>query len=189
MDATSGFIIAVALIASSPDDGPPPATWPLIRAARPALLAIALDAEVIDPREASNLLTDDCPGDILTIQRRLAIYATTPHVGEVARFPETKLLNEFLAINRAYYAELVARRAVDVWHRDVIDDAIIECDGLYMIYDAARDARCEYYYVTTRREALATLRRLIGDESFYLGRLPPVIPLRHLPQASPVRRP
>ena len=45
-----------------------------------------------------------------------------------------------------------------------------------------RDARCEHFYVTYRRQSLAQLRDLIGLEAFYTGRLPPHVPLWRIPE-------
>ena len=52
-----------------------------------------------------------------------------------------------------------------------------ETDQLYQIWDTVRDARCEYYYVTVRRQALKRLREALGDEAYFSGRLPPHVPL------------
>jgi hypothetical protein len=40
-----------------------------------------------------------------------------------------------------------------------------------------RDARCDYYYVAYRRQALQQLREAIGPQAFYSGRMPPHVPL------------
>jgi hypothetical protein len=51
-----------------------------------------------------------------------------------------------------------------------------ETDDLYRVWDAIRDARCESFYITTRRMALKRLRDLIGPEAYYAGHLPPYVP-------------
>ena len=40
-----------------------------------------------------------------------------------------------------------------------------------------RDARCEYYYITVRRQALKRLRTMIGAEAYDAAELPPYVPL------------
>ena len=55
--------------------------------------------------------------------------------------------------------------------------ALQETDHLYYIWDTVRDARCEYYYVTVRRQALKRLRDLLGEEAYYTTKLPPFVPL------------
>jgi hypothetical protein len=54
--------------------------------------------------------------------------------------------------------------------------ALQETDRLYQVWDAVRDARCDYYYVTVRRQALKRLRELIGDEAYYSASFPPCVP-------------
>src|SRR5438093_1541624 len=55
--------------------------------------------------------------------------------------------------------------------------ALQETDHLYQVWDAVRDARCDYYYVTVRRLALKRLRDLVGEEAYYSSNLPPCVPL------------
>ena len=52
-----------------------------------------------------------------------------------------------------------------------------EVDRLYNIWDTVRDARCDYYYVTVRRQALKKLRETVGDDAYYSGALPPHVPI------------
>ena len=50
------------------------------------------------------------------------------------------------------------------------------------MWDAVRDARCEFYYVTVRRQSLQKLRDLIGKEAYAAGELPDYVPTwRFLP--------
>ena len=53
---------------------------------------------------------------------------------------------------------------------------LAETDRLYLVWDAVRDARCDFYYVTVRRQALKKLRDLVGDEAYATGELPPNVP-------------
>jgi hypothetical protein len=52
-----------------------------------------------------------------------------------------------------------------------------EADRLYQVWDTVRDARCDYYYVTVRRQALKRLRDMLGSDAYYSGVLPPHVPL------------
>ena len=61
--------------------------------------------------------------------------------------------------------------------------ALQETDRLYQVWDKVRDARCPYYYVTVRRQALKQLRELVGEDSYYSGNLPPCVPLWHFREA------
>jgi hypothetical protein len=40
-----------------------------------------------------------------------------------------------------------------------------------------RDARCEYYYVTVRRQALKRLKDMLGEDDYYAAKLPPHVPI------------
>ncbi len=52
-----------------------------------------------------------------------------------------------------------------------------ENNYLWEVWDAARDSRNEGYYVLTRRAGLKKLRRMIGEEAYWTGTLPPPVPL------------
>ena len=56
-------------------------------------------------------------------------------------------------------------------------EAIQETDRLYQVWDTIRDARCDYYYVTVRRQALKRLRETLGPDSYYSGNLPSHVPV------------
>jgi hypothetical protein len=147
-----------------------------IHVLRPQILALGLDAEIVDPREKGFLLGMDPVGDLETIRGRYVQFATAPLLHEARRFPDRTFVCEALALNRAYRLRLTERLGVDLIHADQIHATIQETDRRYEVWDAVRDARCDYYYVTIRRQSLSLLRDLIGDESFYLGRLPSVVP-------------
>ncbi len=100
-----------------------------------------------------------------------------PYLEELWRFPAPATITNFLAFNRAYKKDLCERFALDALHAEELRDTINETERLHAAWDAMRDARCEYYFVTTRRQALATLRTLIGPEAFYRGQLPPPVPV------------
>ena len=45
------------------------------------------------------------------------------------------------------------------------------------VWDAIRDSRCEYYYITVRRQALERVRDTIGVVAYYNGNYPPHVPV------------
>ena len=55
--------------------------------------------------------------------------------------------------------------------------ALKETDCLYQVWDSVRDARCEYYYITVRRQALKKLHPLLGPDAYAGGEWPPHVPL------------
>ena len=62
----------------------------------------------------------------------------------------------------------------------LLNSIVCEADQLYRVWDAVRDARCDFYYVTARRQALHKLRNAIGDDAYACGALPPNIPVWRL---------
>ena len=86
-----------------------------------------------------------------------------------------------LSFNRAYHHTLAVQKEA-LGSRDGVDDALAEADQLYRVWDAVRDAKSEFYYVSVRREALARLRQAIGPEDYARGVLPPHVPVWRFPQ-------
>jgi hypothetical protein len=151
---------------------------------RPALVQMALDAEVLDPREERYYpaADDDDAHELSDLLDRFDALASAPHVEECRRFPDRKLVNDYLSFNRSYRNDLLARLAVDMVHADELRTALAETEQLYLIWNTLRDAQCEYYYVTVRRQSLTQLRDLIGMRGFYAGEMPPHVPYWHFPQ-------
>ncbi len=145
----------------------------LIETLRPTLITLAVSGEILDPRERNYT-------DLEMLQQRYAEFKNYPNLGECQRFPGRKLLNDYLTMNRAFRHNLYKRLEMDPIYEDIIRDAIVETDQLYQVWDTIRDAECEYYYVTVRRQALKLLKELVGDESFYSGRMPPNVPVWHI---------
>ncbi len=54
---------------------------------------------------------------------------------------------------------------------------MIETDRLYKVWDAVRDARCEFYYVSVRRQALMRLKDMLGEDDYRSTNLPPNVPV------------
>jgi hypothetical protein len=146
---------------------------------RPTLQKVALSWEILDPREVRYVLTraEDFPADLKLLRRRQRELADAPPLCDCTRFPQRTLINELLSSNRAYRQHLDSRQALDPTGRWELHEALQEADRLYQIWDTVRDARCDYYYVTVRRQALLKLREAIGPHSYYAGCLPPHVPV------------
>jgi hypothetical protein len=93
------------------------------------------------------------------------------------RFPDRAAINDMLAFNRSYRQHMDACQPVNLSRWWEFRAVLQETDQLYQIWDTARDARCDYYYVTVRRQALKKLRELVGAEVYYSGEMPPYVPL------------
>ena len=53
---------------------------------------------------------------------------------------------------------------------------IEDMEERYRVWDYVRDARCEFYYVHIRRQALKKLLLVVGEEAFSRGELPFAVP-------------
>jgi hypothetical protein len=176
--------LAVALLSSPPDALELADTTALHPMLAPALKAVAMEWELLDPREVEYLKNpQDFASDLKLLQGRFEEFHRAPKAAEVNRFPGRDLVGDMLAFNRGYRDSVNSRLDLDMVHADELRTILSETDLLYRVYDAVRDARCEYFYVTYRRQALAQLRDLIGEEAFYGGQLPPHVPLWRIPEA------
>ena len=148
-----------------------------------AVETVALQLEILDPRENRYVLSQpqDFNADLKLLQGRYHELRDAPFVAEQVRFPECSMVNEMMAFNRAYRADLVNRLTLDTIHENELRAALAETDQLYRIWDAVRDFKCDYYYITVKRQAAKTLRELIGAEAYYSGNLPPHVPIWRFP--------
>jgi hypothetical protein len=141
--------------------------------------SLALNWEILDPREASCVLTG--PGafeaDLRLVQRRFRELVDAPPLADSKRFPERELVSELLTFNRAYHRHVTLRRDGEGKAHPQLADAVAEADRLYHVWDLVRDAGSDCYYVTYRRQALAALREAIGRGDYYRGVLPPHVPV------------
>lgn len=158
-------IFALAILTS---DGP--VSDAEIRLFRPAIPAVAEAAEISDPRERYILASPQ--EGLETLRSRWVAFHDTPRIHEASRFPDRHFISEHLAINRHRRGWLVKLGEINSLWREQAAGEIEALDFEYEIWDNARDAQQDAYWIATRRQALANLRRLIGDIAFYSGRLP-----------------
>lgn len=173
------MLMATALL-SAPADTPEPTPtaeeWPALQA---ALHAVAIQWEILDPREARYVLSrpEDFQNDLNLLRRRHKDLADAPLLADAQRFPDRGAVNEMLAFNRAYRRHLDGRQPMESDRSTPLQAALRETDKLYQVWDSVRDARCDFYYVTVRRQALKKLRDTLGADDYYSGKLPPYVPL------------
>lgn len=170
------YLLAAALIIAEPDA---PLTVPITDQTIADVRDLAIHLELLDPREIRYTFFRACDfeADLNIVRRRRVHIGNAPPVSDVQRFPPKDQINELLTFNRTY------RNYADCWRfaagprQDFFAEAVTETDRLYCIWDALRDAQCEYYYVTVRRAALLKVREEIGPADYYAGRLPPWVPV------------
>jgi hypothetical protein len=172
------YVLAVALLSIPPDPKEKPDVTGLATV-RPTVQALALNWELLDPQECRYTLSraEDFAGDLKLLRRRHQDLADAPPLGDSLRFPPRALVNELLSFNRAYKQHLDSRQSLEVTSWWELHETLQEVDRLYVIWDLVRDARCDIYYVSVRRQALRKLREAIGADAYYSGNLPPHVPI------------
>jgi len=177
---------ARALITTPPDtpeETPTKAEWPSLRA---ALLATAVRMEILDRREMAYILVrlEDFESDLEIIRGHYQGLKDAPPLSDAEVLPHQNYLNEAIRFNRAYLRQLEERILWEPDREEVLSRAMFETEQLYAVWAAARDAKSDYYYVTTRRAGLLRLRELVGAEAYTNGELPPVVPTWRFIQRS-----
>jgi hypothetical protein len=173
------YLIAFTLLTAPPDAPGPSIDSTSFARVRPALQTFALHWEILDPREVRYVLIrpEDYVSDLNLLRRRYRDLWDAPQLDDCNRFPRRETVNELLSFNRAYRQHIGVRQPVELAHWWEFRAALQETDHLFQVWDTVRDARCEYYYVTVRRQALKKLRELLGDDAYFRGELPPPVPL------------
>lgn len=144
-----------------------------------SLQLAGLHLELIDPRERPYLFMrhEDFEADLRTVRRRAMDLRDAPPLHDAMMLPDRELVSAMLTFNRTYREHLAAQLDLERVYWWPIREAIGETDHLYLVWDAARDARCEYYHVHVRRQSLAKLREMIGPAAYAAGTLPPHVPV------------
>jgi hypothetical protein len=178
--------LAAALLTTPPDvPDPPPdsADWPAIQE---AVQSLAVEWEILDQREVRYVMArlEDWDNDLALLRRRYQDLKDAPKLCDAQRFPDRGTVNDLLAFNRAYRRNLDARQPVEQDRGHGLRQALKETDYLYQVWDSVRDARCEYYYITVRRQALKRLRQMIGPDAYRSAELPPYVPLWRFQDAN-----
>jgi hypothetical protein len=172
------LILAAILLTTppgTPEPCPPAARFPALR---DAVHHLAVEWEILDPRETRYVLArpEDFCVDLNMLRRRYRELSDAPRVSDSFRFPERPAVNELVRFNRAFRKHIDQRQQLETDRADTLRTVIHETDRLYAVWDAVRDARCEFYYITVRRQALKKLKDLLGEDSYAAGRLPPNVP-------------
>ncbi len=180
------YALAAALLTTPPEVPDPPPDAAEWSAVQEAVQNLAVQWEILDPREVRYVLarSEDWENDLALLRRRYQELKDAPKLADAARFPDRGTVNELLAFNRAYRRHLDARQALEQDRCQCLRTALKETDYLYQVWDSVRDARCEYYYITVRRQALKRLRQMIGTEAYDAADLPPYVPLWRFQEAN-----
>lgn len=173
------YLLAALLITTSPDVPetrvPSKAEWVILQ---PSITDLAVRWQLLDQRETAYILTtpEDYPGDLIIIRRRYRELKDVPLVEDGERFPEREQVNRLIRFNRSFRTKIADRMGLELDRQAIFTTVIRETDQLYAVWDAVRDARCEFYYVTVRRQALKKLQALLGEDDYRTATLPPLVP-------------
>lgn len=173
------YVLALAMLTAPPDSVDSTLPTDVSECFRPLLQALAVQLEILDPREVRYILSrsEDLAADLTLLRRRYHDLVDAPQLADSLRFPDRETVNEFLSFNRAYRQHIDMRQTVELAHWWEHQATLQETEQLYQIWDTVRDARCEYYYVTVRRQALKRLQEHLGLEAYFQGQLPPYVPV------------
>lgn len=172
------LIVAAALLSAPPgvpEEPPTPERWPAVQE---ALHKTAIRLEILDERETRYVLAriEDFESDLELLRRRHEELRDAPLLADSDRLPAREAVNQLIQFNRTYRTYLEGRQVWEADRADVIGVALSETDRLYRVWDSVRDARCEFYYVTVRRQALKRLRDTLGETAYGATELPPHVP-------------
>src|SRR5262245_13555834 len=82
------------------------------------LTSLALEWEILDPRETRYVLTraEDMLSDLQMLRRRYQELDGAPPLADANRFPDRTVVNELLVFNRAYRKYLEERQPLEQGH-------------------------------------------------------------------------
>lgn len=172
------YLVAAALLTAPSSGEDPPGSSERYAGLLPTIKTIGISWEILDSREALYLLLrqEDFRSDMNLLRERFHELLDAPPLADCIRFPARVHVSELLQFNRGFREHLekcrVAGTTPDAHYEEMLD----EVERLYQIWDAIRDCRCEYYYITVRRQALKKARDMMGEEAFYSGKYPPHVP-------------
>lgn len=174
----SELALAFLLLTSPPglpEQAPDATRWAVVQA---SVQKLAIDWEILDPRETRYILArpDEFGIDVNLLRRRYLDLKDVPRLADAQRLPDRHTAADLLQFNRGFRKTLDSRRILETDRTDDWLQVIRETDRLYQVWDAVRDARCDFYYVTVRRQALRKLKDLLGEEDWESAKLPPAVP-------------
>ena len=172
------LILAAILLTTLPGSPEPLPTEEEFPAMRVAVHQMAIQWEILDTRETSYIFAkrSDFDSDLNLLRRRYQDFKDAPRLDESSRLPERKLVNELVQFNRLFRKHLAERHLLEQDRQEIYAEVMIETDRLYKVWDAVRDARCDFYYVSVRRQALLRLKEMLGEEDYRDVNLPPNVP-------------
>src|SRR5271156_6853054 len=134
------YMLAAALLTSPPETPLPETNANLYAAVQAPLHALAIDWEILDPREARYVLArpEDLAADLNLLRRRYHALRDAPPASDAVRFPERTAVNELLSFNRAFKQHIEVRQPGEPGRSWELREAVTEIDHLYHVWDTVR---------------------------------------------------
>lgn len=154
---------------------------------RQAILQVAVEWEILDPTEVKSWFSEQTVptvSELDLLRSRWKELCDAPYLSEAKNLPSREMADDALSFNRAYQQDLWARDRIDALHRHWIRGVMQENDKLYWVWNHIRNAQSGHNHVTLRRQALKSLRELIGVQAYYSGRVPASVPMWSIPYAD-----
>ncbi|MCE9563512.1 MAG: hypothetical protein K8U57_15840 [Planctomycetes bacterium] len=176
--APADLFFATVLLSApvgTPEQIPTAERWTAVQS---AVHEIAIEWEILDPRETRYVLAkaEDFQVDLDFLRKRKTDLADAPKLMEATRLPDRRLMDDQIQFNRAFRKHLDVRLLWEADRAVVLSEAARETDRLYRMWDAMREAKCDFHYVTYRRLALKKLKDGLGEVMYESGELPPSVP-------------
>jgi hypothetical protein len=158
---------------------PPPPLDPV----RPptAIQSFFIVREVMGRGECDGWLNPDRPdvfwSDLAMLVARWSRVHAYPPLSDAALLPPPGVAADYLAFNSEHAAWLEKRMDWELDRQGETRAWRAENEALRTIWQCVATAACEGYGPEWRREALNTLRKRLGPEDYYQGRLPPPVPV------------
>ena len=173
------YLLAAALLAAPPSSEDPCGSGSVYAGLVPTIHQLAINWEILDSREAryTNLRVEDFRSDLNLMRQRFHDLLDAPPLSDCMRFPPRRFVSDLLTFNRNYRDQVEKCRVAGTNPDPQYDEILQETERLYQLWDVIRDCRCDYYYITVRRQALKRARDMMGEEAYYSGRYPPHVPL------------
>ena len=134
-----------------------------------ALKRVAWELELTGPR---------CPwitdfrSEVQWVRLHYREAASYPPLTDCQRLPPAAVIRQGLAFNRSCQQYLEGRWQVRAYERDEIDEVLRRCQQLGQVWEAMATASADDLNWFCRRQALARLRELVGDQVYYSGDWP-----------------
>lgn len=143
-----------------------------------AIKAQAIKEELLDKKEVWYFVkTSEFALDVKVISQRFHCLENAPKLSDKQYLLTKEQCEAGMEFNRQYQKTLESRALMETDRREAFQEYMAYNRQHYELYDAMRDAQCDYNMITCRRKAMAKVIRLIGEEDFYNRKFPPCVPL------------